>query len=239
MDMVSIRKMTKTYSRPLNLFTYIIFITLALGLTLLLNYFHSYLIGIRFKPVSMAMPAIAGIVFGYLLAKNHLLHKHLARQASIDVLTGTYNRMQCNYFLLAEVDKSNRYGGTFSIISIDIDHFKAVNDQYGHPVGDSVLSEFSNLVGSLNRSSDIFSRYGGEEFIIIAHATNISNATQHAERLRQNIEKHNFKTVGDIRCSFGVTEFRKDRDTVKSIIKRADDALYKAKNSGRNQVIEF
>lgn len=222
-----------------NNLTYLKYIALSILLTLLLNYCHSYLLGIETTTLGFIMPGIAGIVFGYLLARNHILHLQLVKRASIDVLTGTYNRMQCNYFLLAEIDKVNRYGGTFSVIYIDIDHFKVINDQYGHPVGDEVLTTFSKIISSLNRTSDIFSRYGGEEFLIIAHETDAGNATQHAERLRLEVEQYPFEKIDHLTCSFGVTEFRRDSDTVKSIIKRADDALYKAKKNGRNRVIEF
>ena len=231
--------MTSKQSSQHNSLTYFKYVTLSVLLTLLLNYFHSYLIGIDIKPVGLIMPGIAGIVFGYLLARNRILHKHLIKRASIDILTGAYNRMQCNYFLLAEIDKINRYGGTFSVIYIDLDRFKEINDQYGHPVGDAVLTTFSKIIASLNRTSDIFSRYGGEEFLIIAHETNAGNATKHAERLRAIVEQHPFETIGQLTCSFGVTEFRKDKDTVKTLIKRADDALYKAKQNGRNRVVEF
>jgi len=218
---------------------YVLYIVLSTLLTNILSVFHSYLLNITIQPVSFIMPTIAGILFGILLAKNKCLSNQLVKRASIDILTGAYNRMQFNYFLDAEIDKVNRYGGTFSIIYIDIDHFKEVNDQYGHLVGDAVLQDFSNIVMKHNRTSDIFSRHGGEEFIIITHEANINNATKHAERLRHEIEQHTFDKVDKITCSFGVTEFRKDIDTVSSLIKRADDALYKAKKSGRNRVIEF
>jgi diguanylate cyclase (GGDEF)-like protein len=219
--------------------TYFAYVALSCTLTLLLNYIHSYLIDVEIKPIGLIMPGIAGVVFGYLLARNHILHTHLAKRASIDILTGAYNRMQCNYFLQAEISRVNRYGGTFSVIYIDIDHFKTINDQYGHPVGDAVLSAFSAVIATLNRTSDIFSRYGGEEFLIITHETNASNATSHAERLRAEIELYPFATIDKLTCSFGVTEFRKGVDSVKTLIKRADDALYKAKESGRNRVVEF
>jgi len=218
---------------------HVIYIVLSTLLTNSLSFFHSYLLGVNNPPVSFIMPTIAGILFGFLLAKNRCLSDQLVKRASIDILTGAYNRMQFNFFLDAEIDKVNRYGGTFSIIYIDIDHFKEVNDQYGHPAGDAVLITFSEIVMHHNRTSDIFSRYGGEEFIIITHEADINNATKHAERLRKEIEKYSFENVDQITCSFGVTEFRKDIDTVSTLIKRADDALYKAKKTGRNRVIEF
>ncbi len=216
---------------------YAVYIVLSTLLTNILSLFHSHLLNITIQPVSFIMPSIAGILFGILMAKNKRLSNQLIKQASIDILTGAYNRMQFNYFLDAEIDKVNRYGGTFSIIYIDIDHFKEVNDQHGHPVGDAILQAFTDIVIKHNRISDIFSRYGGEEFIILAHETDINNATKHAERLRHKIEKYPFEKITQLTCSFGVTEFRKDADTIDTLIKRADDALYKAKKTGRNRVI--
>lgn len=222
-----------------NSITYLIYIFFSVLLTDSLNILHSYIIDVEAKPISFIMPTIAGIVFGYLLAVNKCMSKMLAKRASIDILTGAYNRLQFNYFLDAEIDKINRYGGTFSLIYIDLDHFKEINDQYGHPVGDKVLQTFADIVIKHNRTSDIFARYGGEEFIIIAHEADTNNATKHAERLRQEISHYPFENIEQLTCSFGVTEFKKDIDDVNSLIKRADDALYKAKKNGRNRVIEF
>jgi diguanylate cyclase (GGDEF)-like protein len=218
---------------------YFLYILLSTLLTNCLNVFHSYLLNIEYSTVSFITPSIAGILFGLLLAKNKCLSNQLSKQASIDILTGTYNRMQFNCFLDSEIDKVNRYGGTFSIIYIDLDHFKEVNDQYGHPAGDSVLKTFSDIVMGHNRTSDIFARYGGEEFIIITHEADLSNSAKHAERIRAEIEHYSFDGVPQVTCSFGVTEFKKDIDTVSTLIKRADDALYKAKKSGRNRVVEL
>jgi len=132
--------------------------------------------------------------------------------------------------------RSKRYGGTFSIIFFDLDHFKKVNDNFGHLVGDGVLEQITEIVSKANRSADIFARYGGEEFIILTPETDLSGASIHAERLRNDIEKFNFQTIGHITSSFGVTEFNAEKDTPETLFDRVDKALYRAKNYGRNRV---
>ena len=156
--------------------------------------------------------------------------------AYTDSLTHIYNRLHFAHFLDAEIDKVKRYGGTFSIIFFDLDHFKEVNDNYGHLVGDEVLEKITNIVSSANRSADIFARYGGEEFIILTPETDLNGALTHAERLRNDIEKTEFKSAGNVTSSFGVTEFIVESDTVEKLFDRVDKALYLAKDRGRNRV---
>ena len=215
---------------------YIRYIIPSCLLTAFLNTIHSYIIDISIKSTSFIIPVIAGLFFGYLLAKNKLLSQHLKTLAHTDMLTGVYNRMMFEHMLEAEILKTNRYNGTFSLIFLDIDHFKQVNDQFGHQVGDVVLSDFSHLIKKANRLSDLTARYGGEEFVILSINSNLSDTVKHAERLRRIIEMHSFDTADKITCSFGVAEFKKELDTKKSLLKRADDALYEAKQHGRNRV---
>jgi diguanylate cyclase (GGDEF)-like protein len=111
--------------------------------------------------------------------------------------------------------------------------FKAVNDKYGHDVGDNVLKEYTKIISSLLRSSDIFCRIGGEEFVIILPHTNIENAKSIAQKLRITVESS--KVIIPITISFGVVEYKKG-ENLDSIFKRVDNALYKAKKSGRNRV---
>ncbi|NOQ88843.1 MAG: diguanylate cyclase [Gammaproteobacteria bacterium] len=156
--------------------------------------------------------------------------------AYTDSLTHIYNRLHFAHFLDAEIDKVKRYGGTFSIIFFDLDHFKEVNDNFGHLAGDKVLEKITEIVSGANRSADIFARYGGEEFIILTPETELSGAMIHAERLRNDIEKFEFQGVGHVTSSFGVTEFNAEKDDVASLFERADVALYMAKENGRNRV---
>lgn len=219
------------------LFTYLFYVSLSCFFTILLNIVHTvYALRIEFTPVSFFIPTLAGLLFGLLLAHIKILSAKLSKIAYTDSLTHIYNRLHFAHFLDVEIDKAKRYGSTFSIIFFDLDHFKKVNDNYGHLAGDEVLEEITRIVSKANRSADIFARYGGEEFIILAPETDISGALIHAERLRNEIEKYEFKTVGHITSSFGVTEFNAEKDTVETLLDRADKALYLAKEYGRNRV---
>ncbi|MFW2374122.1 MAG: GGDEF domain-containing protein [Gammaproteobacteria bacterium] len=220
-----------------NSWIYIYYIILSSILTSVLEVLHSITLHGDIRIINFYIPIVAGIFFGYLLAKNRVLSRTLTEIATIDGLTGIYNRMQFNHLLETEIDRSNRYDGQFSIISMDIDHFKRINDQFGHQTGDKVLIDFCKLVTRCNRSSDIFARYGGEEFIILAQNTSLENTLHHAQRLCSEIAQHQFDKVVHVTCSFGVTEFRNKNDSSTSLLNRADIALYKAKENGRNQVV--
>jgi diguanylate cyclase (GGDEF)-like protein len=219
------------------LFTYLLYISMSCFITVFLNIIHTvYALKIDITAVSFIIPVFAGLMFGLLLAHIKVLSEKLGKMAYTDSLTHIYNRLHFAHFLDAEIDKVKRYGGSFSIIFFDLDNFKDVNDKYGHLVGDDVLEKLTEIVASANRSADIFARYGGEEFIILAPQTDLSGALIHAERLRNDIEKHEFPTAGHITSSFGVTEFDAEKDDVESILERADKALYMAKEYGRNRV---
>lgn len=218
-------------------FTYLLYTSLSCFITIILNIVHNvYILKIEYAAISFLIPIIAGIVFGLMLAKIKVLSHQLSKMAYTDSLTHIYNRLHFAHFLDAEIDKVERYGGTFSIIFFDLDHFKAVNDTYGHSTGDEVLEQITKIVSSANRSADIFARYGGEEFIILAPETDASGALIHAERLRNDIEKFEFETVGHITSSFGITEFKPGTDTLEKLLDRVDKALYQAKDFGRNRV---
>lgn len=153
-----------------------------------------------------------------------------------DRLTGIYNRGKFELELSNEIQRVNRYDSeSFSLIFFDIDNFKKINDTYGHSIGDMVLIKIVSLLHDALRTTDVFARWGGEEFVIIMPHTALSNAVEAAEKLRQIIEKENIKEVGQVTCSFGVTEFLKD-DDIQSLIIRADNAMYKAKKEGKNRV---
>lgn len=219
------------------LFTYLLYISLSSFFTAILNIIHTkFVLKIEFTATAFVIPLLAGILFGAMLAHIKILSEQLGKLAFTDSLTHIYNRLHFAHFLDAEIDKVKRYGGTFSIIFFDLDYFKDVNDNYGHLVGDTVLEEITKIVSSANRSADIFARYGGEEFIILTPETDLNGALIHAERLRNDIEKFEFQTVGHVTSSFGVTEFKAETDTVESLLDRVDKALYLAKEYGRNRV---
>jgi diguanylate cyclase (GGDEF)-like protein len=129
----------------------------------------------------------------------------------------------------------NRYGDIFSILLIDIDHFKKINDSYGHNEGDNVLVQFSTLLKSQLRDTDVFARWGGEEFAILIPHLNKKNAAFVANKLRKAIEKFSFSSKYHITCSIGIAEVEKGDEKV-TIFNRVDDALYSAKENGRNTV---
>ncbi len=172
----------------------------------------------------------------YFSEKNNAsIVSRLYSEANTDRLTNVGNRGFLSSQLTRFCKKSERYGTEFSVIMLDIDHFKEVNDVYGHVIGDSVLKELSRLITSEIREFDLLCRYGGEEFIIILPETNLYGATITAEKLRHSVAFHNFSGVPSVTASFGVSQ-RHKKEKALELVKRVDKELYMAKNSGRNQV---
>lgn len=163
--------------------------------------------------------------------------EQITRLAETDQLTKIYNRVKFKEELEKEIKRVKRYGNDLALIMIDIDHFKNVNDIFGHNFGDKVLIEMTNIVSNSIRETDIFARWGGEEFMVLTPNTSLSFAKKLAERVRKNIEKNKIKKIGQITCSFGVTKFI-EKDDFDSFTKRVDDALYQAKEDGRNRVVD-
>jgi len=161
----------------------------------------------------------------------------LEATASQDFLTKLYNRRKFDTLLQYEIEQINRYQGReMSMIIIDIDNFKSINDTYGHDVGDEILKELAEILTKLSRNSDVVSRWGGEEFALNLTHTAIEDALFVAEKLRATIERHTFSNNLKITCSFGVSQFR-TTDKANDLFKRADKALYEAKNTGKNKVV--
>jgi len=163
------------------------------------------------------------------------LNLELERLSVTDKLTGLFNRLKLDVVLTGEIDRAARFAQPFSIILIDIDYFKQVNDRYGHPVGDQVLEQFASILIRNMRKVDTVGRWGGEEFLFICPNTDSAGARQLAENLRAAIEDTGFPIVGSITASFGVSGFQAN-DQANDIVARADEALYAAKNNGRNCV---
>ncbi|HXU94009.1 MAG TPA: diguanylate cyclase [Gallionella sp.] len=164
------------------------------------------------------------------------LSRELELQATTDTLTGALNRLKFNDILSQEIKRARRYHTPLSLIMYDIDHFKRVNDTYGHQAGDSVLVQLTSLVADHVRESDSLARWGGEEFMIVVPHLNGSEAARLAEKLRELVEATGFAGVGRLSCSFGVAQFDPD-DTADTLTGRADQALYLAKAGGRNRVV--
>ncbi|MEI9805381.1 MAG: GGDEF domain-containing protein [Pseudolabrys sp.] len=130
--------------------------------------------------------------------------------------------------------RAQRYKTPLSLILFDIDHFKAINDTYGHQVGDNVLVDLSGFIAGRIRHSDVLARWGGEEFVILTPACTVDMAFRMAANLAAAIRSHAFGAVGKITCSFGVVEFE-DSDTAETLMARVDEALYLAKMNGRDR----
>ncbi|MBU0925556.1 GGDEF domain-containing protein, partial [bacterium] len=152
--------------------------------------------------------------------------------------TGIYNRRMLDEILQIEIEVAQRHERDLSLIIIDIDYFKNINDNYGHLIGDETLKRMSTIISENIRASDIFGRYGGEEFLIICTQTNKDNAYILAEKIRSIIEKYNFNKIGTKTISLGISSFEKN-DTIETLFKKADKALYSAKESGRNKTIIY
>ena len=165
-----------------------------------------------------------------------LADDRLKEMASTDPLTGAYNRRHFNEVMQAELARAKRYGTTLTLIIFDIDHFKRINDTFGHSAGDQVLLKLALLVSGNIRDTDIFARWGGEEFVILAPNCDTQRPVSLAEKIRKLIEAYPFDEVGRVTCSFGVAEYHAGDDQ-ESIVKRADSNLYRAKETGRNRVV--
>lgn len=152
-----------------------------------------------------------------------------------DRLTQLANRFQLDQVLDESLQLATRYGSPFSVILLDIDHFKHVNDTYGHMVGDDVLVQVAKVLTTNTRSVDKVGRWGGEEFLVIAPSTGLDDTALLAEKLRKAIDKTDFPAVGRKSCSFGVASYIPG-DDLEKLIGRADAAMYAAKNAGRNRV---
>ena len=160
--------------------------------------------------------------------------QNLQHLTMTDTLTGIANRRAFEMRLAEDTIAAERYKYKLSMIILDIDHFKKINDTHGHDVGDEVLKEYTQLITSLLRKTDLFARIGGEEFVVLLSYTDVEEASRIAEKIRSRIESH--KKVLPVTMSFGVTEY-KEQEGVSSFFKRVDNALYDAKENGRNRVV--
>lgn len=171
---------------------------------------------------------------------ERLTYDKLLEEANTDGLTKCYNKTFFNNHLELEVKKCKVTGKPLTLIIFDLDHFKKLNDNYGHDAGDYVLKEKARLIRENGiRQGDIFARYGGEEFCILLPNTNLKQGFEIAERLRKLIEKHEFIYDGKrlpVAASIGVADYRQGVNNGTDLFKRADSAVYKSKEGGRNQV---
>ncbi|RDH83068.1 MAG: hypothetical protein DIZ80_12475 [endosymbiont of Galathealinum brachiosum] len=216
---------------------FIIYILISVVSFTLLTIIHSWITFSEIHIVNFVIPTFASTVVGFVFARNKILQSKLIKLAITDKLTGASNRLYFDRRLRQEIDRAKRYKQHFSIIYLDIDYFKRVNDRHGHGIGDEALKDFSLIASNINRDSDVFARFGGEEFIILASMTDKKSAYSLYLRIKEAIEKHEFKQVKNITFSAGITEFDLTKDNADRILERADKALYEAKEKGRNQAI--
>jgi len=180
-------------------------------------------------------------IFQFLTGGNieNAYHEEIYRLTTVDGLTQIYNKRYFMEVLDREISRSHRYGRELSLIMFDIDHFKNVNDTYGHLAGDHVLKHLASVIKNRIRREDIMARYGGEEFAIILPEIDSYNARQFAEKIRRLVEKTVFKfedTVIPVTISIGVATSNADTNAPEEFIKIADENLYEAKRRGRNCV---
>lgn len=172
---------------------------------------------------------------------NAVLYERTKKLSVTDGLTGISNRPNMEQVLRSEFERSMRYGAPLSVVLLDVDHFKGVNDTYGHQKGDEILVAFASLLKKFCRANDTAARYGGEEFLMILPQSNAQGAFKIAERVREEMMKLNFtgnESNFSVTTSGGVVEL--DRDFIKNtdeLVTMADQALYEAKNSGRNKTV--
>lgn len=174
------------------------------------------------------------------ITNRRRLEDELRQLATADPLTGASNRRHFIERATAELRRSKRYGSQMAVVMLDIDHFKRVNDTYGHGIGDEVLKRLVDCCHQELRTTDIFGRFGGEEFAAVLVETDLKAAMQTCQRLIQQISKLKIRTTREqisVTVSLGLTMHSADDISIDPLLKRADDALYKAKNAGRNQVV--
>ena len=171
---------------------------------------------------------------------NIRMREHLRQQTIRDPLTGLYNRRFLEDALNREAARCKRNGGAFSVLMMDLDHFKRFNDSFGHDAGDAVLRSLAKALQENARDSDLACRYGGEEFMLVLPDTDSKGAAVQAQRILEVVRDlavtHNGKTLGSLTISIGLAVYPHDGDTVKALMRSADQALYDAKAGGRDRV---
>ncbi len=194
--------------------------------------------------VSLIFAVFADVLaaYGLVLLTNerveselHAAHRDIEVLARTDSLTGLWNRRHFEDTLESEIVRAQRYGTPLSLLALDADHFKRVNDELGHHAGDAVLREIAQLIGTRIRRSDVLCRWGGEEFLVLVPGTGLRQAAVMAEKIRQAVAAHVVAQVGAVTVSIGVGELLPG-ETAETWLRRVDAALYDAKQQGRNRV---
>jgi diguanylate cyclase (GGDEF)-like protein len=184
---------------------------------------------------------VGDVIFKYLAGGNieTAYHEEIYRMTICDGLTGIANVRHLDEFLDREFARSRRHGRELCVLMMDLDHFKNVNDEYGHLTGDFVLRELAGLLAQRVRREELLARYGGEEFVLVLPETRLDGAQAYAEALRKMIEEHDFRFEDQhlhITVSVGVAAFDPDMVRPTDLVAAADEKLYEAKRAGRNRV---
>lgn len=199
-----------------------------------------YIVSAKISPI-LQKP---GLISGFLaiqedITETRRLQRQLEHMATTDGLTGSYNRSHFLNLFGQELRRAERYSQPFCLLVFDLDHFKSVNDNYGHQAGDQVLAAFAGIISSALRDSDLFGRLGGEEFGVVLVQTDHDGGSLLAERLRIAIEKMRVTCGGtaiQVTVSIGGTQWESRDRQIEPVLNRADNALYEAKRNGRNRV---
>ena len=225
-------------------------IGIRLGTIYTLIYFFAYLISYfafeklhDITPIDFSVWLLTLLAYVFVLVVTVLFQKEIEKEqqylrdaAKYDYLTRILNRRGFMPRIEEEVARVNRYGGRLSLIMVDIDDFKGVNDKFGHSAGDSLLVSFAHLLTHHTRTSDLVARWGGEEFVVLAPNTSLKACEELAEKLRACVADNEFSSVGHVSSSFGVTQYQAG-ESWSDFLNRADNYLFEAKQSGKNQVV--
>jgi diguanylate cyclase len=221
------------------LFVLIVLVTLPHALTTLAGPLLTDGLGVMLQAYLAYAVMIVALYFFADLQQRVVAMEETARTmrklANTDALTGLANRRQAEELLVGELRRAERYGRTFSLLMLDIDGFKELNDRFGHQAGDDVLVDLARRLATMVRASDTVARWGGEEFLLLAPETRLEDAQRLAEMIRRHVNDNRLAERYQITISLGVASYRPG-DTAGSLVARSDAALYLAKRGGRNQV---
>lgn len=200
-----------------------------------------------FAMLSFGLPLLIGgfVLLELLLSQWRQREKNIELLSQVDPLTGLYNRRTLYHFLSGLLNKTPNKLTLHSLILLDLDFFKKINDSYGHVIGDKILISTARTLQNAVRQHDIVSRFGGEEFVIVLTNTTYEQTLQVAERCRKELmmitvyTDHRIPQQVKVTGSFGITHFESDISNIDNIFKQADQALYHAKDSGRNQIVHY
>jgi diguanylate cyclase len=214
----------------------------ALGVDLLAYVQFHYVIQIPTALHFYLVPSLVGTIFGTILVLNRHYYmlarekEHFERLAKTDPLTGSMNRYAAQLILEHEMKRCHRSNAPFSVLMIDVDNFKRVNDHFGHQEGDRILQELCDCMQKELREMDTLCRWGGEEFLIIAPGTSGEGLRHLAERIRESVSHYDFGLNRSVTVSIGAAEGCAACEQIHALIAAADEALYRAKGAGKNTI---